>query len=445
MKILTFLGLFVPRRTVSQIVALVAVCVVLHQIMLVIVAYLLVPSLIDPTLKFEPFVIRSVAVAQMLNGETNSEARLKIFEAALRASPTIRIENPTTSYKALDKDSYGSILVDAVGESLRQSVSVSGIVDDKSQTRILVKLPDGFSWSSVIPNEPEGGYPAAIMLAGLYGSFALVLLASSLWAARLLALPLRRLAAAAEKFDADQPYTVVAERGPSEVVKVARAFNEMGRRTSQLVEDRMHLIAAVSHDLRTPITRLRLRLEGVESAELKKQMISDLTVMDRMVHSSLNFVRGMGREQDHQTVDVTSLLQTICDDYANAEHLVTFTHHARFLVMCDQDQITRAISNLIENSLKFETPVNLSLSENEPGMVDIVVADLGPGIPNNQKLSVLKPFKRGEDSRNLDSNAGFGMGLSICSAIAASHGGKILLEDSKPHGLTVRLRLPVAD
>jgi signal transduction histidine kinase len=445
MTLSIFFANLIPRRIVSQIVGLVAVCVLLHPLLLTVVAAFVVPDLSDPTLKSEPFVTKSVAIARMLATAPDAGRRSKLLESAVSVLPSLRVETVVQPVQSIDADDFEMLLVDAVRRDIGVAAQAHGFIDATSRKRLLLTLPDGFSWSAVVPENPEGGYPSAIIIAALFGSFALVLLAISLWAARRLTLPLRRLAGDAAKFNADQPYTPVPEAGPHEVVQVARAFNEMGSRTSQLVEDRMHLLASISHDLRTPITRMRLRAEDITDPDVQKSTLADLGAMDRMVHSAMAFVRGMTQAQNYRIVDITSLLQTICDEFSDMGHPVTFITHARFPVKCDQDQISRAVTNIIENSLKYETPVEVSLSELDSSMVDIVVADLGPGIPEDQKRKVLKPFQRGETERGFESDRGFGLGLSICSAIAAAHGGKIVLEDNRPHGLIVRLRLPLAD
>jgi signal transduction histidine kinase len=161
------------------------------------------------------------------------------------------------------------------------------------------------------------------------------------------------------------------------------------------------------------------------------------------VQSSLIYVRSMKQTPDHVSMDLTSLLQSICDGFADQQQRVFFTPHTRFPIKCDQDQMTRAVNNIIQNALHYDTSVQVSLSEPEYGMIDIVIADNGPGIPDGMKPTMLKPFQRGDQARSSADHEGFGLGLSICATIINGHGGKIILEDAIPHGLVVRLRLPL--
>ncbi len=449
---LKYVSWIVPRRISSQIAALIAGSVFLHLIVLSFIATFYISTVEDnPVILKQPMVVRAMMIVKMIVNTPDPTKRAELFNTIVKVVPSFRLENYKNSVAMIpkgpgevnDKTGWTNIEVPKMQAELGTKFLVGAKTYDDTQDMITVAFEDGFAMSFLLPTEIESDIPASLQMIAVLGSFAIVLMVISIWAANRLGSPLSRLANAASKFDADQPFAAIQETGPTEVVKVARAFNEMGKRTSQLVEDRTYMIAAVSHDLRTPITRLRLRTEYVENKKTKKQMLGDLNSMNRMVQSALTYVKTTRLEPELKTVDLSSLLQSLCDDYADLDQPVTFEPHKRFPIHCDEDQIKRAVTNLIENALGFNAKVLVHLSETVEGMIDILITDDGPGIRDDKKQSLLKPFQRGDDARGSGKNEGFGLGLSICSAIVAAHNGRITLEDAKPHGLVVRIRLPL--
>jgi signal transduction histidine kinase len=451
---LKYISWVVPRRIASQIAALIVGSIFIHVILLGIIASYYFSKVEDnPLIRGEPTFVRMVLLTRMFAATKDAGQRMVLFNVASTAWPSLKLEDYQHAMSTIPKGDdqineatgWSAVALPNLQAELGMKIKIGTNLETPENDRILVALENGFAFSFLVPSQLESGFPAVFNLLAVLGSFAIVLMVISVWAANRLGSPLSRLATAASKFDADQPFASIPERGPTEVIKVARAFNEMGRRTSQLVEDRTHLIAAISHDLRTPITRVRLRVETISDNELQSSILKDLSVMERMVHSALSFVRDMRSDQSLQSVDLNSLMQTICDDYYDMGRSVVFDSQLRISIFCNQDQITRAVTNIIENGLNFGSSVTLELVETVSGTVDIVVTDDGPGIPDAQKGLVLKPFKRGDEARSSESHEGFGLGLSICAAILKSHRGNITLEDVVPHGLRVRLRLPVGD
>jgi signal transduction histidine kinase len=204
------------------------------------------------------------------------------------------------------------------------------------------------------------------------------------------------------------------------------------------------MLAAVSHDLRTPITRLRLRAEDIERLSLKKQVIRDLDTMRSMVHAALSFLRDQNSRSKQERIDLTSLVQTICDDCFDMGHEVIFEGASHLYVDGDPERLARAITNLVENGFKFGKAVTITLRARENRTVDIDVCDDGPGIPDSEKRRVLEPFYRRDHARGLNSNDSFGLGLSISQVIAEAHSGWLSLHDAEPAGLIARLTLPLA-
>jgi signal transduction histidine kinase len=314
-----------------------------------------------------------------------------------------------------------------------------------TERRLLaVQLGDGTAIMApfVPPRRPSG--PGALLIGTVIFLICMVVLIS-VWATHSLTAPLRRFADAAERFTLGRNDATLPEKGPAEIVSAARAFNQMRERIQRMVEDRAQMLAAVSHDLRTPITRLRLRAEEIDSSSLRRQIIRDLDTMQNMIRGALSFLRDQTMRVRQTRIDLTSLVQTVCDDCADAGHEVLFEPSGHAYVMGDPEQLARAITNLVENGLKFGQTVSITLTSNVDCTIDIDVRDDGPGIADGEKSRVLEPFFRGDHARNLNSQEGFGLGLSISRVIAEAHSGSLSLHDAEPHGLIARLSLPLAD
>jgi len=252
---------------------------------------------------------------------------------------------------------------------------------------------------------------------------------------------LMRFADAAERFTGDRLEEPLSDTGPQEIRRVARALNEMRSRVRHLVEQRTLMLAAVSHDLRTPVTRLRLRAEEIEPAELRQKILRDLGTMQSVIQSALWFLRGDAYCAQRVRVDMSSLLQTVCDGFVDMGGAVSFTGPPHLTVQGDPEQLTRAITNLVDNGLKFGNSVVVRLKAASSGIV-VEVEDNGPGILDAEKKLATEPFYRGDASRNLADLDSFGLGLSVARSITEGHGGKLSLLDAEPGGLLAKLTLP---
>jgi signal transduction histidine kinase len=306
--------------------------------------------------------------------------------------------------------------------------------------RIAVRLRDGDVVTARIPAPPRGWrvfYPIVITVM----SIAIVTIMLGIWAARAITAPLRSFARAAESFSPEAQISPLPEQGPEEVRTATRALNAMRERIKGLVEDRTRMLAAVGHDLRTPITRLRLASEFVGDQQLRHQMLRDLDQMNQMVESILIFLREGRSSKDAVSVDLGAALQTVCDEFADAGNDVRLAAGEHAAVRAQPDELRRALSNVIDNAVRYAGRVMVSLAPT-PGGVVIMVEDEGPGIPNDRKAAMLQPFVRGEPARHMDGKTGFGLGLSIASAIISAHGGNLTLHDREPRGLAVRIMLP---
>jgi signal transduction histidine kinase len=289
-------------------------------------------------------------------------------------------------------------------------------------------------------SRPPGGPIAPLQVSLL--SLAIIMALLGVWVARVLTAPLRAFAEAAEAFNPDAEIAPLPEGGPEENRAAARALNRMRGRIKTLVEDRMRMLAAVGHDLRTPITRLRLRSEFIDNMSLRGQMLDDLMQMGAMVESVLVFLREGRSPEDPSVIDVAISLQTICDHFADTGSQVSYDGPDHMTIRAYACSLNRAVTNLVENAVRFGDGGLVRLVAASDSVV-IAVEDEGPGIPDGRKEAMIEPFVRGDAARGMDGRTGFGLGLSIARAVAAAHGGSLSLLDREPRGLIARIELPM--
>jgi signal transduction histidine kinase len=269
--------------------------------------------------------------------------------------------------------------------------------------------------------------------------------ALSFWAVRQLTGPVGTLAAAAERLGRDVNAPPLPEDGPDEVARAAVAFNTMARRISRFVSDRTFLLTAIGHDLRTPITRLRLRSEFIEDDELRTKFLADLSELDGMVSATLAFGRDTSDQEPAVQLDLAALLRTVLDEatdawpdspeafvYAGQEHL---TVQGRMMML------KRAFANLVTNAMKYGGAARVALTPPANGHVVITIEDDGPGVPPDQLERVFDPFYRVESSRNRETG-GTGLGLPIARNIFRAHGGDVVLANRAGGGARAVVTLP---
>jgi signal transduction histidine kinase len=305
---------------------------------------------------------------------------------------------------------------------------------------IAIRLKDGEIVTARLA--PMSGPPP------LFGPFTVTLLAIAvsvtllgLWAARGVAGPLRRFAWAAENFGLNGEIALLPERGPYEVRAAARALNQMRERIRSLIEDRTRMLAAVSHDLRTPITRLRLRCEFIEDPSARAQMLDELSHMAAMVESVLYFLRDGQRREKATMIDLATSLQTICDQFADTGHDVSYDGPDHVVISAYAEELHRAITNLIDNAVRHGGKTDVRVSLTSP-TVTVAIEDDGPGIPETGKAAMFEPFVRGDAARGMNNQTGFGLGLSIAKTVIEAHRGTLTLLDRKPRGLIAKIMLP---
>jgi signal transduction histidine kinase len=264
--------------------------------------------------------------------------------------------------------------------------------------------------------------------------------AGYLFARRLVA-PIGAFAQAADRLGRDPSAPLLALSGPAEIGVAARAFNGMQARLKLYIEDRTSMIAAISHDLRTPLTRVRFKLEAAP-ADLQRTIGSDLDQMEAMISAVLAFVHEASHTRDRAIVDLLSVLECVVDDARDAGADVELTTGGALAVDGDALALQRLFTNLVDNAVKYGRRARVTLkSERDAAVVEI--ADDGPGLPASELERVFEPFYRAEPSRN-PQTGGIGLGLSVARSIARAHGGDVLLRRGLA-GLTAVVRLPLAD
>lgn len=251
--------------------------------------------------------------------------------------------------------------------------------------------------------------------------------------------PLRRLSSAADRFGRGESVAALTATGPVEVQDLTAAFNRMQERLKRFIDDRTRLLAALGHDLRSPLTALRVRAEMVEETETRLGLVSSIEEMQDMVEATLTFARGLTGSEPAESVDVCDFLAALRQDMVGAFDLGT---GPELVARLRPNAVRRALRNLIENALRYGGTARVSWSA-QSGELGITVDDDGPGIPENELERVFDPFYRLETSRSMETG-GHGLGLSIARTIARAHGGDIILENRERGGLRATLHLPLA-
>ncbi|WP_249149502.1 ATP-binding protein [Bradyrhizobium liaoningense] len=263
------------------------------------------------------------------------------------------------------------------------------------------------------------------------------LAAMSTWAVWRVIWPLRRLSEQADAFGRSIAISPIEEEGPLEIRRAARAFNLMQERVTRSLQDRTRMLAAVSHDLRTPLTRMRLQLDTNPTDIAHGKLLRDVRLMQAMVSSALAFLSGGSDQEQREWLDLGALLSTVCDEFEERGADISYQGPQQIRFFCRPNAITRALTNLVENGTNFGSSVDITASTKDD-RIEIDVADDGPGIPKDKLKDVLEPFVRLDPARSGRSGS-VGLGLSIVKEIVEAHGGTLELIQRQPTGLVVRV------
>lgn len=265
----------------------------------------------------------------------------------------------------------------------------------------------------------------------------------SLYAAHLIAAPLAKLSAAAlNQSNVSPEFSAFDESGPRELRHLTRQLNEMRRHVNAMLSERTTMLRSVSHDLRTPLTRLKLRVERSVSPKIADVLIKDIDAINEMIDETLDYLRNDSKTKPLKKSDFPSLLETICSKYSDDGFSVVYSGPMRLSYECRPKMLYRAISNLIDNAIKYGDQVEVTLMPLSDGGLRLAVSDNGPGLPAHLLDKVMEPFVKADPARKSVHNGGFGLGLSIAQDIVRSHGGQLSLSQREPTGLTAVIELP---
>lgn len=282
------------------------------------------------------------------------------------------------------------------------------------------------------------GWPYRLLLS--LAVLLVAVVALSLLAVRWATRPLNALADAADELGRNIDRPPMEEKGPLEVARAARAFNTMQARLARYIHDRTRVLAAMSHDLKTPITRLRLRAELLGDPQVREKFTRDLDEMESMVGTTLDFLRGQESGERVQPVDVMALLESLQADLHETGGEVEITGTAAKPYPGAPQALKRCLGNLVENAVKYGRSARVLVDDND-ARLEIRIQDSGPGLPSDQLEKVFEPFYRVEDSRSRETG-GTGLGLTIARGIAEAHGGALNLRNRPEGGLEAVLALP---
>jgi signal transduction histidine kinase len=301
------------------------------------------------------------------------------------------------------------------------------------------RQPNG-QWLLVAPRSTWGIDPWQLRLLLVFALSIIVVAPLSWLFSRRIAAPIAALAAGAERLGRDPGAPQLDIIGSAEVASAAAAFNEMQARLRVYVDERMSMLGAIAHDLRTPLTRVRFRIEGI-TEPLRSKLILDIDQMEAMVASAMGFIRDTSQPHDRRKLEVSSLVETVMDEAAltGADAAVVLTE--RVIIEGDPLALKRLVVNLVDNALKFGSAARARVTQ-EGRLAVIEVEDNGPGLPESEIERVFEPFHRVEISRSR-ATGGIGLGLSVVRAIARGHGGDVVLRNRPSGGLSARVTLPL--
>ncbi|MES2473403.1 MAG: ATP-binding protein, partial [Pseudomonadota bacterium] len=307
---------------------------------------------------------------------------------------------------------------------------------DTEVIQTIVPIDARTTLSSVLIR-PTPVWPVEIMVAALVAG--ILASAGAAFMARRVVRPLSELTSAAAKVAVGSGAPHVAEQGPEDVRNAAVAFNAMAEKVTKTLESQRHLLSAVGHDLRTPLTAMRINLEFIRDDELRDGLMRNLDELQALTEQVLSAAKGAGGEQ-RRSVDLSALVESLCTDLDEIGEPVSWANHSPAPISCRPNEIKRAVRNLVENAVAYGHKADVRIASSGDGY-DVVIEDEGPGIPETDRQRVFEPFVRLESSRN-EATGGTGLGLTLVKAIVEGHGGAVMLESRPGGGLRARMHLP---
>ncbi len=331
----------------------------------------------------------------------------------------------------------GRVLFEEIAKQVARPASINVEAREK-WVEVNIQLAQG-TISVLVPERRLHSSTGYIVLLWMIGT-SVVMLAIAILFMRNQIRPIHRLAIAAERLGKGRDVPFFKEEGAREVRQASRAFMEMRARIDRQIAQRTDMLAGVSHDLRTPLTRMKLQVSMMPDGKDKEDMLSDLADMQRMIDAYLDFARGQGRETPVR-VDVRGLLERLAEAARRQGKPVSVAGDSDVSLMLRPVAIERCFANLIGNAVKYAPEIWISIEKGEQS-VSIEIDDNGTGVAVDLREDVFKPFFRGEHSRNTKTG-GVGLGLPIAQDIIHAHGGEIFLSDSPKGGLRASVILPL--
>lgn len=307
------------------------------------------------------------------------------------------------------------------------------------ELHVAVPLQNG-QWLTFATVLPDNGGAFSLRFLVSMGIMAIITLLVAIWAARQVTAPLTALSTAARRLGEDLNAPPIPEAGTVETRQAAHAFNVMQSRLRRMIEDRSRMLAAISHDFRTPLTLLRLRAENMDDPAEREKMLSTIADLDAMVAATLAFASDGARQAPRRPTDLSALLASIVDDLADGGFPVRMEDAPPVVHECDPASLKRALMNLIDNAVKYGGGATAAIQTTARG-IEITIDDAGPGIPDSELTHVFEPLYRLESSRSRETG-GMGLGLAIALSIIRAHGGDLVLANRPEGGLRALITFP---
>lgn len=309
------------------------------------------------------------------------------------------------------------------------------------ELQVAVPLQSG-QWLSFTTILPESGAAFSLRFLVSMGIMAVITILVAIWVVRRVMAPLTALSKAALRLGEDLNAPPMPEVGTVETRQAAHAFNAMQSRLRGIIDDRTKMLAAISHDFRTPLTLLRLRVEHVEDPVEREKMLSTISDLDAMVAATLAFASGGAKPALRRPTDLTALLASITDDLADGGLPVSMEAARPIIYACDPATLKRALTNLIDNAVKYGGSAEVAIRKTSRE-IEMTIDDRGPGIPEAELAHVFEPLYRLEESRSRETG-GMGLGLAIALSIVQAHGGRLTLSNRPGGGLRALIAFPTA-
>ena len=451
---MAFLRRLRPDHLAGQIALLILAAIVMFHLTLTTIQHFTNPDGRPPIIEPSEFIASALLAIDAAPVSERSYVVAALGKAAPWANFVVRDQPgdiPAVSAASADLDELRSRLWAGA-----RVVAASKATDKRGEAIVVALRKGGYAVATTL--EPRLS-PWASMSSRHYGApslpmrllersalfFFLCASILTVWISSAVVAPLVKLAREAERYPAENAHLrPIAEAGPREVRDLTRALNRMQSRIEAMIEARSHALAAISHDLRTIITRVRLRSEFIADVELKEKMLHDADLMDSMLYKNLQHLRDAKSTPDRGLIDLDSVLQTVSDQFVDLGHDVTYRGGQHQIILGSLTEMQRVFNNLVENAVTYAKKVVITLDQPSPEIIRVDVADDGPGIAAENKQRVLDPFVRGEPARNMNDHSGFGLGLSIVRSLVEDVGGGLQLLDHEPRGLIARVTLPRA-